>query len=170
MVTTAIAEISAESERLTCPKERPEVIKINENSETCAPVTDAKKAVLFLNFRVSIIANIIRGLPINIKRERISIWEIRTLPAPRESEVPKSIKNMTIKKSRKGLTLAEICNLYGEEAIASPERKAPMAMEKPKIAPIDANKKEAAIAEIKSSSVEDEVNLNKYFKMYLETT
>jgi hypothetical protein len=131
---------------------------------------EARKAVLFLNFKVSIIANIIRGLPINIKRERISIWEIRTLPAPRESEVPKSMKNMTIKKSRKGLTLAEICNLYGEEAIANPERKAPIAIENPIKAPIDANKKEAAIAETKRSSVEDEVSLNKYLRMYLETT
>jgi len=73
-----------------------------------------------------------------------------------------------MKKSRSGLTLAEICKRYAEDAMATPAKNAPMAIEKPAIAPTADNKKAQAIAATNNNSVEVEVNLNKMGKMNFE--
>src|SRR3989344_3238827 len=78
-----------------------------------------------------------------------------------ESEDPKSIKNIIRKKSRSGFTLPEIWILYGEDATATPAKKAPIATEKPICSATAESKNAQAIAATNKSSTETEAILNK---------
>src|SRR3989344_2979412 len=166
IVTIPTAATNATELLETCPKFSPTAINISENSDICATVTEAKNDVLFLNLSVIIMAITIRGFPIKINAESMTICDGTNPPVPAESEAPKRIKNIIMKKSRSGLTRPEICILYGEEAIATPAKNAPIATENPACSASAESIKAHAIAATNSNSTEDETILKTCFSKY----
>ena len=108
MVAIPTAEINETAPDWICPSAWPDAIKIKENSDIWAPVIEVRNDVRLRNPKDKVIAKNISGLPINIKSDKIKTCEIEICDAPVEIEAPKRIKKITIKKSRNGLTLAEI--------------------------------------------------------------
>ena len=90
------------------------IISINENSLTWATVNPALKEVFFLYQRIHISVITIRGFPISIKKERANIGVMYPHMLVSVICVPKSTKNITMKKSRKDFIFELISNLYGD--------------------------------------------------------
>src|SRR3989344_6097549 len=119
---------------------------------------------------VSITANTIKGLPIRIKSDKSTTSQTGTAADPKPIVAPKRIKKIMTKKSRRGLTRAEIWILYCDDAIASPARNAPIASENPKKAATVEKRNAQAIAATNNNSGDEAAKLKTTFKSDLAQT
>ena len=91
-----------------CPNKSPCATIINENSEIWASDIDVKKAVLFLYPKNAVVKIIIKGLTIITSNSKTTNGLRISLNVPNSSSIPKETKNITEKKSLKGLILPMI--------------------------------------------------------------
>src|SRR3989304_1534735 len=113
MVTTPTATIMAVSNLVTWPKASPIVIRIRENSEIWARVTEVKKEVLFLYLNTPIMGSVTRGCPTRTKTEKTNVGTKIAPGLSTKSCPPRVKKNIVRKKSLKGRVLEAIPRCSG---------------------------------------------------------
>ena len=107
------------------------MISINENSLICATVSQDLKEFFLVYQSLHIIIITIIGFHININKDKTTIGTKYHHILPRLIWVPKSTKNITIKKSLSDFILELISNLYGDKERVIQATSAHISIENP---------------------------------------